>query len=42
MIELSKEFGDFCVENGLVVTTAESCKTGLLASTIAQTPGRLA
>ena len=39
MIELSKDFGDFCVENGLVVTTAESCTAGLLASTIAQTPG---
>jgi nicotinamide-nucleotide amidase len=39
MLELSKDFGEFCVENGLVVTTAESCTAGLLAATIAQTPG---
>lgn len=39
MLELSKKFGDFCVENGLVITTAESCTAGLIAATIAQTPG---
>ena len=30
---------DFCIKNGIKVVTAESCTAGLMAATIAQTPG---
>lgn len=36
---LSKKIGQFCIKNKLIITTAESCTAGLIASTIAQTPG---
>lgn len=39
MQALSKKIGKFCLKNKLVITTAESCTAGLIASTIAQTPG---
>ena len=38
-MNLSEQFGQFCLQNKLVVTTAESCTAGLIAATIAQTPG---
>lgn len=36
---LSKKLGNFCLKNNIVITTAESCTAGLIASTIAQTSG---
>lgn len=39
MSDLSKQFGDFCLKNNIVIVTAESCTAGLIAGTIAQTPG---
>lgn len=36
---LSKQFGEFCVEEGYKVVTAESCTAGLISATIAMTPG---
>lgn len=32
-------FSDFCIKNAISVVTAESCTAGLMAATIAQTPG---
>ena len=39
MEQLSRKFGEFCMKNGLKVTTAESCTAGLVSATIAMTPG---
>lgn len=36
---LSRKLGNFCLKNNIVITTAESCTAGLIAATIAQTPG---
>jgi nicotinamide-nucleotide amidase len=36
---LSKKVGDFCLLNNIKLVTAESCTAGLIASTIAMTPG---
>jgi PncC family amidohydrolase len=39
MEELSKKFGDFCLNKKIKVVTAESCTAGLIGATIAMTPG---
>lgn len=39
MEELSKKFGDFCLNKKIKVVTAESCTAGFIGATIAMTPG---
>lgn len=39
MEELSKKFGEFCLDKKIKVVTAESCTAGLIGATIAMTPG---
>lgn len=39
MEALSKQFGEFCKNNGYKVATAESCTAGLISATIAMTSG---
>lgn len=34
----AKKFGEICLKNKLVITTAESCTAGLIAATIASVP----
>lgn len=39
MENISKQFGEFCLNNKYKVVTAESCTAGLIGATIAMTPG---